>query len=102
MDIPHPRPIRTLCIRRVRTRPFRRANPCRTARERPPQGSRAASRTSPRFRRNRFAHADAPPEAVRHPARKLTQFPAKTCAVFLTPASPEQDEKKLSRLPAKK
>ncbi len=102
VDIPHPRPIGTLCIRWVRTRLFCRANPCRTARERPPPRPRAASRLSPRFRGNRFAHAEMPAEAVRRPARKLSQLAAKTCAVFLTPAPLEQDEKKLSRPPAKK
>ncbi len=102
VDIPHPRPIRTLCIRWVRARPFRHPSPCRTACERPPPRPRSASRAFRPFRGNPPAHPDTPRTAARHPARKISRFPTETCAVFLAPASSEQDEKKLSRLPAKK
>lgn len=102
VDIPHPRPIRTLCTRWVRTRPLRGPNPCRTARERPPPRPRFTSRASGPFRGNPPAHPDTPRKVARHPERKLSQFPTETCVAFLTPAPPEQDEEKLSRLPAKK
>lgn len=102
VDIPHPRSIRTLCIRWVRARPFRPPSPCRTACERPPPRPRPASRAFRPFRGNPPAHPDTPRTAARHPARKISRFPTETCAVFLAPASSKQDEKKLSRLPAKK
>jgi hypothetical protein len=50
---------------------------------------------------NRRARTGSPPFAE-SPARELSQFRLKICAVFLTPRRPAQDEKKLSRLPAKK
>jgi hypothetical protein len=109
MDIPRAIPIGLLCIRTVRT--------SRSGAETPPkplsggrQAFAAASADHPRHSgaipaltgaTSRRARTDSPPFAE-SPARELSQFRLKTCAVFLTPRRPAQDEKKLSRLPAKK
>jgi hypothetical protein len=47
-------------------------------------------------------HPDAPPVTLPPPARKLSQIPAKSCAVFLATGRSAQDEKKHSRRRAKK
>lgn len=98
VDIPPLRPVGTLCILSVSAPVISRSNPCRTGRERPPP-ARCAS--SP-FQGHPPARHDTSSTARHHPARKLSQIPPKTCAVFLAIAPPEQDEKKLSRLSAKK
>ncbi|WP_156432123.1 hypothetical protein [Burkholderia latens] len=54
------------------------------------------------FSKQRARSSRNTPNSARDLARKISQFRRKTCAVFLTTRRPEQDEKKLSRVAAKK